>query len=142
LDRLELDISDLSQLSDAAKKVLEFAGNLKVFAFEAGMGAGKTTFIKQLCSALGSQDSFSSPTYAIVNEYNSPRGKIYHFDLYRIKNQEELLDLGFEEYLSSGNFCFIEWPDLAGPFFPKSFVGIKILLVDGRKLLVEKLIFG
>lgn len=138
MNTLGLDISDIAQLPAAAKKVIDFAGDLRVFAFDAEMGAGKTTFIKQLCSTLGSVDSFSSPTYAIVNEYDSPAGKLYHFDLYRIKDQEELLDLGFEEYLSSGNYCFIEWPEMARNFLPKNHIGIKISVNKYRKLLVER----
>jgi tRNA threonylcarbamoyladenosine biosynthesis protein TsaE len=137
LNTLELDISDIAQLPAAAKKVLDFSGDVRVFAFNAQMGAGKTTFIKQLCSTLGSKDNFSSPTYSIVNEYESPAGKIYHFDLYRIKNEEELLDLGFEEYLNSGHYCFIEWPELAASFLPENHINCTILLEKTRKLLVE-----
>ncbi len=126
MTELELDISDVEKLPDAAKKLLEFAGDIKVFAFNGEMGSGKTTFIKELSKILGSKDNFSSPTYAIVNEYISPKGKIYHFDLYRINKVEELFDLGFEEYLESGNYCFIEWPDLAEKLFPKSHLRIVI----------------
>lgn len=110
MEELKLDISDVSTLPSACKKLIEFAGDIKVFAFNGEMGSGKTTFIKELSKILGSKDDLSSPTYSIVNEYNSLEGKIYHFDLYRLKNTEELLDLGFEEYLDSGNYCFIEWP--------------------------------
>jgi tRNA threonylcarbamoyladenosine biosynthesis protein TsaE len=87
-------------------------GNQKIILFDAPMGAGKTTLIKELCVALGSPDSFSSPTYSIVNEYHYPGGKIYHFDLYRLKNIDELYDLGIEEYLDSGHYCLFEWPQL------------------------------
>jgi tRNA threonylcarbamoyladenosine biosynthesis protein TsaE len=117
LAKLELDISDPAKLPLACKKLIEFAGNIKVFAFNGEMGSGKTTFIKELCKVLGSDDDFSSPTYSIVNEYRMPGGKIFHFDLYRIKNAEELFDIGLEEYLQSGNYCFIEWPALAESFF-------------------------
>ncbi|MCU0359980.1 MAG: tRNA (adenosine(37)-N6)-threonylcarbamoyltransferase complex ATPase subunit type 1 TsaE [Bacteroidia bacterium] len=95
-----------------AEKLLAFAGDCKVFLLNAQMGAGKTTFIKHLCKQLGSTDDFSSPSFSIVNEYHSPKGKIYHFDLYRIKTTEELFDIGVEDYLDSGAFCFIEWPAL------------------------------
>jgi tRNA threonylcarbamoyladenosine biosynthesis protein TsaE len=134
LNRLELDISDPQQLPEAAKKLLEFAGDIKVFAFEAEMGAGKTTFIKSLCTELGSKDNFSSPTYSIVNEYTSPKGKLFHFDLYRLKEPEELLDLGFEEYVDSGHYCFIEWPDLAQSFMPEKYLKCRILVKNNRKL--------
>ena len=138
MNKLELDITDLAQLPAAARKVIDFARDFRVFTFDAEMGAGKTTLIKQLCSVLGSKDSFSSPTYSIVNEYDSSEGKLYHFDLYRIKNREELLDLGFEEYISSGNYCFIEWPQIAGSFLPGKYVGMKIYVEKNRNLLVEK----
>jgi tRNA threonylcarbamoyladenosine biosynthesis protein TsaE len=117
LARLEVDISDPAKLPVACKKLIEFAGNIKVFTFNGEMGSGKTTFIKELCKVLNSEDDFSSPTYSIVNEYRSPQGKIFHFDLYRLRKESELFDLGFEEYLQSGNYCFIEWPELAHSFF-------------------------
>jgi tRNA threonylcarbamoyladenosine biosynthesis protein TsaE len=137
LEKLELDITDISELPFAAKKVLEFANDIKVFTFEAEMGSGKTTFIKQLCTELGSKDNFSSPTYAIVNEYDSPKGKIYHFDLYRVNEPTELYDLGIEEYLESGNYCFIEWPEKAKDLIPENHIGITIKLAKNRKLLAE-----
>lgn len=99
-------------LPEIAENLLRFAGNRKVFLFYAPMGAGKTTFIKQLCKTLGSTDNFSSPSFSIINEYSSPSGKLYHFDLYRIQHVEELYDLGIEEYLDSGAYCFVEWPEL------------------------------
>src|ERR1700752_4896982 len=101
---LKLDISDIDQHHLKVKELLDFAGNEKVFLFEAPMGAGKTTFIKAICKYLGVIDTMSSPTYSIVNEYDTNKsGKVYHFDLYRLKSPNELLDLGFEEYVSSDN---------------------------------------
>jgi tRNA threonylcarbamoyladenosine biosynthesis protein TsaE len=94
--------------------------------------------IKAICKSLGSADSLSSPTYAIVNEYASPAGKLYHFDLYRIKNEDELYDLGFEEYLSNGNYCFIEWPEVAQNFINQPFTGIFFGAEEKlRKIIVE-----
>jgi tRNA threonylcarbamoyladenosine biosynthesis protein TsaE len=133
LPSLKLDISKESDLPEAAKKVLLFAGENRVFILDAPMGGGKTTFIKTLCRALGSTDNLSSPTYAIVNEYSSPRGKIYHFDLYRIKSVDELYDIGFEEYLSGGNYCFIEWPQIAVEFLPQNYTGIKFEIVNNQR---------
>jgi tRNA threonylcarbamoyladenosine biosynthesis protein TsaE len=75
---------------------------------------------------LGSDDNFSSPTYSIVNEYQCQSGKIYHFDLYRLNSAEELYDIGFEEYIDSGNYCFIEWPEKTLPFIPKTYLSIVI----------------
>lgn len=128
MTKLELDISDVGKLPAAAKKLIEFAGDIKVFAFHGEMGSGKTTFIKELCKILGSKDNFSSPTYAIVNEYSSPQGKVYHFDLYRIKTLEELLDIGFEEYMYSGNYCLIEWPQIGVELLTKPYLNIDIFI--------------
>lgn len=90
------------------------------------MGAGKTTLIKQLCKNLGTQDNLSSPTYSIVNEYHYEKHKIFHFDLFRINKISELYDLGFEEYLESGEYCFIEWPEKALEIIPKPYLTIII----------------
>lgn len=124
--KLEIDISDISTLPEACKKLIEFAGNIKVFTFNGEMGAGKTTFIKELCKTLGSKDNFSSPSYSIVNEYHSSTGKLFHFDFYRVIDAEELFDLGLEDYIESGNYCFIEWPDLAETFLPIPYLTIII----------------
>jgi tRNA threonylcarbamoyladenosine biosynthesis protein TsaE len=129
----EFDISNAEDLAIAAKKMLQFSGDLKIFAFQGEMGVGKTTFIKELCKALGSKDNFGSPTYSIVNEYSSRAGKIFHFDLYRIKNKEELLDIGFEEYLSSGSYCFIEWPEIANEFFSQDVIRVEIYVSDNKR---------
>ncbi len=126
MNTLELDITDLQKLPDVCKKLIGFAGNVKIFAFHAEMGAGKTTLIKELCKLLGSTDNFSSPTYSIMNEYNSPKNKIYHFDFYRMKSVEEIVDIGFEDYVYCDNYCFIEWPDLALPLLPKPYLTIVI----------------
>jgi len=117
MDTITIDISTTTLHLDAAKQLLEFAKNERVFLFDAPMGAGKTTFIKSLCQSLSVIDTMSSPTYSIVNEYNTNSSlKLYHFDLYRLKSSEELFELGFEDYVSSGNYLFIEWPELAIPF--------------------------
>lgn len=114
---LKLDITDPKQHYQKAKELIEFSGQEKVFLFDSPMGSGKTTFIKAVCGFLGVTDTMSSPTYSIVNEYNTINGaKVYHFDLYRLKSTNELLDIGFEEYVNSGNYLFIEWPELAIPF--------------------------
>ncbi len=140
MQKLEIDISDVNCLQEAAQKLIEFAGNIKVFTFDAPMGAGKTTLIKQICKTLGSSDNFSSPTYSIVNEYAAPSTKLFHFDLYRVKSPEELLDLGFEEYLDSGNYCFIEWPEIGGRFLPQSYVSIIIDVNQNNRYLRAKIL--
>lgn len=128
---LELNIGSEAELPSAAKAILDFTGDARIILFYAPMGAGKTTLIKELCLQLGSGDHFSSPTYPIINEYDYPGGKIYHFDLYRLKSQEELLDLGIEEHLSLNNYCFFEWPDLAEGLIEKNYVKIE-MAVNGN----------
>ena len=99
----------------------------KVVLFNGLMGAGKTTFIKALCKKLGVEDVTSSPTFSLVNDYQTPQGNsIYHFDLYRIKSEIEALDMGIEEYLYSGNWCFIEWPEKIPNLLPEHVTTINI----------------
>lgn len=123
---LRLDISDITSHETAAKALLEYAGTQRIFAFEAPMGAGKTTFIKAVCRYLDVVDTMSSPTYSIVNEYVTHANyKVYHFDLYRLKSSLELLDIGFEEYISGDAYLFIEWPELSLPLID-SYVKVSI----------------
>ena len=132
---LELDISDINDISSYAKAILHFAPDTKIFLLDAPMGAGKTTLIKELCIQLGSGDHFSSPTYSIINEYSYPNGKIYHFDLYRLKHQEELLDLGIEEHLSFGNYCFFEWPQQVESLVGSDYLKIEIEVNENNRYL-------
>ncbi len=114
---MKIDISRIEDHAKAAQQLIEFAGKERIFLFEAPMGTGKTTFIKTLCKELNVTDTMSSPTYSIVNEYHTDsKLKIFHFDLYRVKTAEELYELGFEEYVLSGNYVFIEWPELSLQF--------------------------
>jgi len=105
------------------------------------MGAGKTTLIKSLCASLGSNDVVTSPTFSIVNEYIGASDKIYHFDFYRLKNQAEALDLGYEEYFYSGAYCFIEWPEKIPDLLPPRYirVDIKVLNEGSRQIVIEKI---
>lgn len=137
---LEIDISDLKSLNTATQDILHFAKGIYFFAFHGNLGSGKTTIIKQLCKTLGSDNNFSSPTYSIVNEYNSPTGKIYHFDLFRLKSIEDLLDIGFEDYLIENNYCFIEWPDMALDLLPKPYISIQINANENNRYLSAKII--
>ncbi len=130
------DITSLESLPQVAKELLQTFKDEHVFLFDAQMGTGKTTFIKELCKQLGSNDHFSSPTYSIVNEYKTPTHTIFHFDLYRLKNKEELFDIGFEDYLKHNTYCFIEWPHLAHDFLmSRSFVKVSIELDGERRFL-------
>ncbi len=116
----------LSDLNFVAKKlILEYSSD-RIFCFEGQLGAGKTTLIESLCRYLGSTDSLSSPTFSIINEYNSPMGELYHMDWYRLKNEEEALQIGIEDYLFSGNYCFIEWYQNAESLIPRPYVLIQL----------------
>lgn len=94
------------------------------------MGAGKTTLIKELCKGLGTTDTVTSPTFSIVNEYHTAKGKIYHFDFYRLKNQTEALDMGYEEYFYDGAYCFIEWPEKIPDLLPQHYSNISLKVLD------------
>ena len=123
---IEIQIPSLDKIADAAREFVEQIGDKRVFAFYGGMGAGKTTFIKAVCEQLGVKDAVASPTFAIVNEYASDFGPVYHFDFYRIKNLGEVMDLGFEDYAYSGNICLMEWPELIEDLLPDNTVNVHI----------------
>ncbi|MFD2562496.1 tRNA (adenosine(37)-N6)-threonylcarbamoyltransferase complex ATPase subunit type 1 TsaE [Aquimarina rubra] len=126
----------LNELSQTAEELIKNAKH-KTFLFDAEMGVGKTTLIKEICKQLGVQDTISSPTYSLVNEYKGRKDTIYHFDFYRIQDEEEAYDIGFEEYLDSGAWIFIEWPDKISNLLPEKSVKIKIdLLDDGKRALL------
>ncbi len=120
---------------EVARFILQSHAEARIFAFTGDLGAGKTTLIKALCKVLGVADQTSSPSFAIVNEYRSTAGgPVYHFDLYRIRNVNELRDIGFEEYLDSGAYCFIEWPELAGDWLPPETLHLRIEVApDGTR---------
>ena len=127
---MEIKIDSLEQISKAANKFIDMIGSRTVFAFYGKMGAGKTTFVKAICEQLGVQDVITSPTFAIVNEYQTGEmlkgAPIYHFDFYRIKKLEEVYDMGYEDYFYSGALCFIEWPELIEELLPTDAVKVTI----------------
>ena len=134
----QIQISDLSALQKSAGLLLAGFPNERVFAFYGSMGVGKTTFIKAICSELGSPDYVTSPTFALINEYTASEGKIiYHFDFYRIKKIDEAFDLGYEDYIYSGNYCFIEWPEMIEQLLPEGIVEVRIKEGDDGVRLVE-----
>lgn len=136
-DELSL-VNDTSGESCKVSSLLDIFSGRTVYAFYGQMGAGKTTLIKQLCSEMGTDDVVNSPTFAIVNVYETKQSEIYHFDCYRIKNIGEAIDLGAEEYIYSGNYCFIEWPEMIEQLLPDDTVRIEIKVEQNgtRKLLV------
>ena len=116
-----------TEAEEVARFILQSHAEARIFAFTGDLGAGKTTLIKALCKALGVADQTSSPSFAIVNEYCAGSGDpVYHFDLYRLKAAEELEGIGFEEYLDSGHYCFIEWPELAEDHLPSEALHVRI----------------
>lgn len=135
----KIPIDSLDHLQDAAREfIAATSGRSRIFAVYGSMGAGKTTFIKAICTELGSVDTVTSPTFTLVNEYMTATGKlIYHFDFYRIKKREEIFDFGFEEYMASGNYCFMEWPELVEEVLPPEVVKVKIYETDNHSRMVE-----
>lgn len=135
---MDIRIASPAELPAAARRFIEAMGEHTLFAFYGKMGAGKTTFIKALCEALGVEDPVTSPTFALVNEYRSAiTGElIYHFDFYRIKKLEEVYDMGYEDYFYSGALCFIEWPELVEDLLPGDAVRVDIVEeADGSRRL-------
>jgi tRNA threonylcarbamoyladenosine biosynthesis protein TsaE len=134
----QTQISDISALRGTAEQLLDHFPEERIFAFYGTMGAGKTTFIKALCRELGSHDNITSPTFALINEYSADNGSvIYHFDFYRIKKLEEAYDLGYEDYIYSGNYCFIEWPEMIQSLLPTGIVQVKITETENGSRLFE-----
>jgi len=124
----ELKIKNLTEINNAAEEFIQHKGNRKVFAFRGKMGAGKTTFIKALCEALGVSDTINSPSFAIINEYESAAmgETIYHFDFYRINSVQEATNIGAEDYFTCGSLCFIEWPEKIESLLPEDIVWVDI----------------
>jgi len=140
MGKVEFVIQNLDEIKKAATEFIPYLKYSKVVAFYGEMGAGKTTFIKALCGCLGVTDTVNSPTFAIINEYfTSNKEKVYHLDLYRLKNPVELLDIGYEDYLESGNYLFIEWPEKASELLPSDClkVHIKRDSDESRRLSIE-----
>ena len=136
---ITLEIQSLDTIHETAKKFIEQIGDRTVFAFNGKMGAGKTTFIRAICEELGVNESaVNSPTFSIVNEYETADGNIiYHFDCYRINYVAEAIQFGAEDYFYSGNLCFIEWAENIAPILPDSVVNVNIEEVEGGKRVIK-----
>ncbi len=132
------EISSLSEINNVAVKFLEAHPADRLFAFYGRMGSGKTTFIKALCEKLQVVDYVTSPTFALINVYETEqKTEIYHFDFYRIKGIAELFDLGYEEYFFSDNYCFLEWPEMVESLLPPNTVKITIRETEKGSRIIE-----
>lgn len=136
---MKYTVSSVSDLDEVAKALVEACKEPRVVLFYGEMGAGKTTFIKAICKILGVTDEVQSPTFALVNEYfDRDQHPVYHFDFYRINSEEEALDIGIYEYLDSGRWCFLEWPQKIASLLPND--AVKVYLeekIEGRDILIE-----
>jgi tRNA threonylcarbamoyladenosine biosynthesis protein TsaE len=127
IQKAHFQMSSLADLPAAASVLLETTKHEPIILFEGPMGAGKTTLIKEICSQLGVRENVSSPTFALVNEYEAEGGKlIYHFDFYRIREEREALDIGALEYFESGRLCLIEWPSMIPNLLPEHYVLVEL----------------
>ena len=133
-------VKEESRLSDITDKILNFS-NSNLFLLYGKMGVGKTTFIKSFCSSLNVIDIVSSPTFSIVNEYKTlEESSVFHFDFFRTNNKNEIFDIGYEEYIFSSSYCFIEWPEIIEELLPTAYVKIEMILEGSmRKIVVENI---
>lgn len=130
----KIEIESLSELPKVAEAVFGELRGRSVVLFRGPMGAGKTTLISRIAAALGAEDTVTSPTFALVNQYEGEGGRrIYHFDFYRINNVEEALDLGYEEYFYSGELCLVEWPEKIEPLLPEDAMTVTITVGEDER---------
>lgn len=134
---MEIVCKQESDLPEVAKSIIEFAGDQRVWLLSGDLGAGKTTLIKEICKCMGVEDAVTSPTFALVNEYGANGPKVYHFDFYRINDEIEALDIGFDEYLGSGKLCLIEWPEKIEGLWPSDYLSISINNPDGDQRIIK-----
>lgn len=137
---MEIEIKDIKKLPDVARALLDTFSSERFFAFFGKMGVGKTTLIKEICTALGVKDNVCSPTFAIVNEYNADGNPVYHFDFYRLKSIAEAYDIGYEEYFYSGDYCFTEWTEKIEELLPEHYVRVELTETNGIRKLTAKVI--
>lgn len=135
MKRIEID--SLSELERVAEEILSLIGERRVVLLRGGMGAGKTTLVSRIAAQLGAEDTVTSPTFALVNQYEGREGTIYHFDFYRINRVEEVFDFGYEEYFYSGELCFVEWPEMVEGLLPEDAMEVRITVGDDDKRIFE-----
>lgn len=124
----------LDRLDEVADALVRFAGEVRAVAFFGEMGAGKTTFIRVLCARLGVEGPVTSPTFSIVNEYSTASGaRVFHFDFYRLRSEQEAVEIGLEEYLESGSWCLMEWPEKVLNLLPKPRIDVRLTVSDGLR---------
>lgn len=133
----QIKIDSLSELSDVAREIIESLQGRTVVLFRGEMGAGKTTLISRIVEELGAEDNVTSPTFAIVNQYEGTECRIYHFDFYRIERLEEAYDFGYEEYFYSSDLCLVEWPEKIEPLLPEDAMQVMIRVVDEDSRIFE-----
>jgi tRNA threonylcarbamoyladenosine biosynthesis protein TsaE len=135
---MNIIIKNKRELHSVAGKILKHFPDDRIFAFYGAMGSGKTTIIKAICEVLGAVDIISSPSFTLVNEYKTAKAEsLYHIDFYRIKKTEEVFDFGIEEYLSAGNYCFMEWPELVEGILPALTIKIRITVGKNEERILE-----
>ncbi len=131
MQEVTFEINNIEELSKVSELLIDWCDYSNIVAFYGNMGAGKTTLIKNLCAKLGVQDEVNSPTFALVNEYQTENlDSVFHFDFYRIKSLEEVFDIGYEDYFYGGSLCLLEWPELIDPLMPEHFIKVEITLGD------------
>ncbi len=124
----------VNDLNFIAKELLHFYSSRRIFAFYGSLGSGKTTFIKEICKLLNVKDTVTSPSFSIINEYKTfENDSVFHFDFYRIKNKEEVYDIGYEDYFYSGSYCLIEWPEKIKELLPANYVYVTINIFPGTE---------
>ena len=132
-----IEIDSLSELERVADEVIEALDGRTVVLLRGGMGAGKTTLVSRIAARLGAEDTVTSPTFALVNQYEGAKCRIYHFDFYRIDRIEEVFDLGYEEYFYSGDLCLVEWPEKIEPLIPDDAMVVRITAGEGEERIFE-----
>ena len=131
----EFKATSIEDLKQVCTYLAEVSEQEKIILFSGEMGAGKTTLIKEFCKNLDVDDEVSSPTFSLVNEYESKVGPVYHFDLYRIQSEEELYDIGYEDYFFSGYLCLVEWPEMASDIIPENHISVKIRIENDQRII-------